>query len=218
MTVPVVAFGSGDDRALLDRAAGAIRAGRAIIYPTDTFYALGVDPWNRAALDLLYRLKGRPEDKPVLLLIPDPSWAWRLWERPHPAVRLLAGRFWPGPLTIVAPPGPGAPPLPPGLGLALRCPGSDPSRALLEATGPLTGTSANLAGVGPPGDARSAAGHFPRGVDLVVDGGTYRGGEVSTIIAADERGVRVVRPGAIGREDLARALDGFFLDNETAVP
>ncbi len=217
MTAPVEAFGSGDDRALLERAACVIRAGRAIIYPTDTFYALGVDPWNRAALDLLYRLKGRPEDKPVLLLIPDPSWAWRLWERPHPAVRLLAGRFWPGPLTIVASPGPGAPPLPPGLGLALRCPGSAPSRALLEATGPLTGTSANRAGAEPPEDARSAAGQFAGGVDLVVDGGTYRGGEVSTIITADERGVRVVRPGAIGPDDLARALDGFFLDNGEAL-
>jgi L-threonylcarbamoyladenylate synthase len=199
-------------RAVVERAATLVAAGGAIIYPTDTFYALGVDPWNASAVGLLYRLKGRPDDKPVLLLIDDPSRAWRLWGEPHPAARRLAERFWPGPLTIVAPPGPGAPPLPAGLGLALRCPGHALAREILAATGPLTGTSANRAGGEPPRDAAAAAASFDAGIGLVVDGGTYRGDAASTVVVADARGVRVVRWGAIGREELMAAAGGFSLD------
>ncbi len=196
-----------EDETALARAVELIRAGQLIIFPTDTFYALGADPYNAAALDALYRLKGRPEDKPVLLLIADRGWAERLWEGIGEETRALMDRFWPGPLTLVALPGVGAPPLPTGRGLALRVPGNPLCRALLASAGvPLTGTSANQAGRPPARSAVEAAACFPRGVALVLDGGTYQGAEGSTLVDVTGGDPVVLREGRITREELKDAL------------
>ncbi len=206
MSAPIIPIGKRGRREALALAAAALRRGGVVAFPTDTFYALGVDPWNGAAVAALYGLKGRPEDKPVLLLVADPSWAGRLWGRVDPSAALLMERFWPGPLTIIAPAGPAAPGLPAGRGLALRMPGNPATLALLARAGiPLTGTSANPSGRLPARSAGEAAGYFPEGLDLVLDGGTYAGGPPSTIVECGPSGPVLVREGAVGAAEIAAA-------------
>jgi L-threonylcarbamoyladenylate synthase len=195
-----------DDHKALDRAAEHIRAGEAVIFPTDTFYALGVDPARPGALERLYRLKGRPDDKPVLLLIGEREWARRLWLMDDTRLEVLAARFWPGPLTIVAAPSASAPRLP-GHGLALRLPDHPPTLGFLRRVGvPLTGTSANPTGRPAPRTAREAADFFPGGVAVVLDGGTYHGRMASTVIRLNPGGFEVLREGLIPAQAVRRAL------------
>jgi L-threonylcarbamoyladenylate synthase len=184
-----------------------------VIYPTETFYALGADPWNQEAMEALHLLKGRPPGKPFLLLIPDPSWAGRLWAWRDPLLPRLAERFWPGPLTLVGPAGPEAPPFFRGGTVGLRLPGCGECRRFLSLAGaPLTGTSANPAGVPPPVTAASAARLFPRGVGLCLDGGTLPGETASTVVEVAAGRLRVLREGRIPASLLRE--EGFPLEGE----
>ena len=198
-----------DDAEALREAARLYREGDLFAFPTDTFYALGADPFNGRAMEVLYRLKGRPTDKPVLLLVGDAALALELWEGPDPGTLKLMERFWPGPLTIIAPPSDRAPRLPGKGGLALRLPGNPWTASLARALGgPVTGTSANPAGEAPPSSAGEVESYFPRGLDLILDGGTSPGERESTIIRMASRGPEIIREGAIAASSIEEALEG----------
>jgi L-threonylcarbamoyladenylate synthase len=190
----------------------AIRAGEVLLFPTDTLYGLGVDPGSEAALDRLFRLKGRDPGKPVPVLLADASLVGRFAAAipaPWPA---LMERFWPGPLTLVFPARAG---LPAGIrsaagAVALRVPGSALCRSVLRAAGgSLTGTSANVAGSGGTGDAAAALRALGAGVDLFVNAGTLPPSPASTLVDLDAAGeVLVLRRGAVPEVDLRRSLGG----------
>ncbi|MGA8892568.1 MAG: Sua5/YciO/YrdC/YwlC family protein, partial [Anaeromyxobacteraceae bacterium] len=90
-------------------AAAALRAGELVVYPTETFYGLGALATLPAALERLTAAKLRPEGKPLPLVAADPAAAFALWARAPDEARRLAARFWPGPLTLVAPAAAGLP-------------------------------------------------------------------------------------------------------------
>lgn len=200
-----------DDENLFQRAAACLSGGGLIAFPTDTFYALGADPYNSGAIEALYRLKGRPPGKPVLLLIADSSQAVKLWGRIDRRCRILMDRFWPGPLTIVGPRGPEAPDLPGRGGIALRVPGNQLTLNLLRYLNrPLTGTSANPCKEPPPRSAMEVAAYFgncQKFLSLVIDGGTYSGEKVSTIIEIGDTGMSLLREGAVPMASLLAALE-----------
>jgi L-threonylcarbamoyladenylate synthase len=188
-----------------------IRAGGVIAYPTDTFYGLGADPGNPAAVRRLFAVKGRKPDRPILLLVRDAS-AVREWAADVPP---LAGRFmerfWPGPLTLVLTARPDvSEELTAGTGtIGLRVPGNELTRRLLASVGTaLTGTSANIAGGGEPRTAAEAAQALGAEIDLVLDGGTTAGGMPSTVLDVTTAVPRVVREGAVGLTDLRTVADG----------
>lgn len=185
--------------------------GGLIAFPTDTFYALGADPFNSAAVDSLYRIKRRPTRKPVMLLISDISWAEKIWGKLDRRAIALMERFWPGPLTIVCPPGPQAPILPGSGGLALRMPGNTLTVSLLSYLNiPLTGTSANPSGKPPPRSADEVARYFsdrPKAVSFILDGGTFRGPSGSTIIGLSPEGLAIIREGLIQTCSLYEVVD-----------
>ena len=191
------------------RAAALIDAGEPVAVPTETVYGLAADAGNPLAVAAIYRAKGRPAFNPLIVHVPDLPAAERLAVL-NPAARALAERFWPGPLTLVAPLRPDAPVaslatagLPT---VALRVPAHPAMRALLEACGrPLAAPSANRSGQISPTRAdhvlRSLDGRIP----LVIDGGPSGLGLESSIVAPGPGSLRLLRPGPIPPEALAAA-------------
>jgi len=197
------------DASPLARPLAALRGGAAIVYPTETFYGLGVRALDADAVAALAALKGRDADKPIAVLVRDVAMLDAIVTRvPAPARRLIE-RFWPGPLTLVLPARPElAPQLTAGSGaIGVRVSSHPVAHALVDALGePLTTTSANPGGAPPAVDVATARGYFGEGVAAYVDGGTLAGGSGSTVLLVADDAARVIRRGAVPLDALAAAL------------
>jgi L-threonylcarbamoyladenylate synthase len=186
-------------------AAEIVTNGGLIAFRTDTFYGLGVDPFNAKAVAHIKRLKGREERKPILLLIGDISDTERLLQSKSAAFERFSKRFWPGPLTIVAAAVKEMPlDITAGTGtVGLRLPDDDNVRFLVRACGgSLTATSANPAGREPAKSASEVQNYFEIGIDLIVDGGEVTVTKPSTVIDIVAVPPRVIREGAISTAQL----------------
>ena len=192
-----------------DEALAALAAGEAIVYPTETFYALGVDALSPRPLERLFAIKGRENDKPVALIAADSAMAFTVAGEVPAQARVLAEAFWPGPLTLVLPARAGIPAVLIGAdgGVGVRVSSHPIARALAAALRrPLTATSANLAGEPPAVELRAARRAFADKVKVFVKGGRLAGGAPSTVVAVDRAGMRVLRPGAVSEHQLAATL------------
>jgi L-threonylcarbamoyladenylate synthase len=191
-------------------AADAIRAalhrGGVVGFPTESTYALGVDPFQEAAVRRLYTIKGREEHKPILVLIGDRAELHRLIRDVPVAAAILMDEFWPGPLTLIFPAGSTVPcAATAGTGtIGIRLPAYDELRGLLRVVGPLTGTSANRSGQPGLTTADAVEDAFGADIDIVLDG-TARGAPSSTVVQTDGE-IRIVRAGAIPAAAVAAAL------------
>ena len=181
-------------------AAKIVSEGGVIAFRTDTFYGLGVDPFNATAVAKIRELKGREENKPILLLLSDGSVADRFIADRSEAFEDVAKRFWPGPLTIV---GVAVSDLPAGITagtgtVGVRVPADDDVRELVRVCGgALTATSANPSGKKPARSAQEVLEYFGDRIDLVIDGGEVTATEPSTVLDVTTTPPRVVREGAI---------------------
>jgi L-threonylcarbamoyladenylate synthase len=190
-------------------AARITHRGGIIAFRTDTFYGLGADPFNASAVGKIRELKGREEAKPILLLISDLSEVDRFITRQSEVFKLVANRFWPGPITLI---GTARPELPVELTagthtIGLRLPNDEYVRSLVrECGGALTATSANASGREPSRTAAEVADYFPKGIDLVLDAGTVTATEPSTVLDLTEDTPQLIREGAVRRELLADLL------------
>jgi L-threonylcarbamoyladenylate synthase len=202
------------DRRLAQRiaeAAALLRGGGIVAYPTETFYGLGALASHHGALERLAAAKLRPEGKPLPLLAGDLAQVERVASLAAPLARHLAGRFWPGPLTLVLPAAPDLDPLVTAGDdtVAIRIPGSEVARALaLAAGGALVSTSANLSGEPPPAEAGALAEALRSRLDGVLDGGPTPGGLPSTIVAVSGNTLRCVREGAVPWSEVEAAARG----------
>ncbi|MBM3594559.1 MAG: threonylcarbamoyl-AMP synthase [Alphaproteobacteria bacterium] len=189
------------------RAAGLLRAGKLAAVPTETVYGLAARADSAPAVAAIYRAKGRPDFNPLIVL----AAAERLAEFDERA-RLLAGRFWPGALTLVLPLRADA-----GLAsavtaglptVALRCPAHPVMRRVLEASGlPLAAPSANRSGAVSPTRPEHVAASLGGAVDAVVDGGACELGLESTIVALrPSGGWALLRPGPVSAAEIAALL------------
>lgn len=157
----------------------SLRAGGAVIFPTDTLYGIGVDPCSETGLNRLLAAKGRDRGKPIPLLLSEVEQVDR-WARhvPTGAARLM-DRFWPGALTLVLPADPGVHPVVTGGGdtVGLRVPDHPVPRALAALlSGAVTGTSANRSGnPGAWGSAEEIVREFTGAVDWILWGGAAAG-------------------------------------------
>ena len=186
----------------IERAAAVIRRGDVVAIPTDTVYGLAVNPFQPAAVARLRRLKQRPEDKPILLLVESRRQAESLTARLPEAFERIVRRFWPGPLTLILPAAAYLPEtITSGTGtIAVRQPGSILTRELIRAARvPLTGTSANISGHPAAESAAQVKRQFPKGLALILDAGPARNRIPSTIVDLTSE-PRVVREGAIPAE------------------
>ncbi|GAT71467.1 translation factor Sua5 [Planomonospora sphaerica] len=193
----------------IDKAAGVLRAGDLVAFPTETVYGLGANAEDSAAVARVFQVKGRPPSHPLIVHIGD---AQQLndWAEDVPATaRLLAERFWPGPLTLVLRRGRRVPLEATG-GLetvAVRVPGHPVALALLSAFGGgIAAPSANRFGSVSPTTADHVRAELGDTVDFVLDGGPCEVGVESTIVDATSATPSVLRPGGVTREDLQAIL------------
>ena len=180
-------------------AARIISEGGVIAFRTDTFYGLGADPFNATAVAKIRELKGREENKPILLLLADASVADRFVADRSNEFEEVARKFWPGPLTIV---GRAVENLPSeitaGTGtVGVRVPADASVRDLVrQCGGVLTGTSANPSGSEPARSAEDVRDYFGDRIDLIVDGGVVTATQPSTVIDVTTSRMRIIRQGA----------------------
>jgi L-threonylcarbamoyladenylate synthase len=184
-----------------------IQSGGMVALPTETYYGLAVDPFAGHAVERLAAVKGRPDGKPILVLIGHRTQLSSLVQEVSPLATVLMDVFWPGPLTILFPALSILPPqLTGGSGtVGVRLTSCEPLARLLEAVGPLTGTSANRAGHPAVCTASEVQEALGRDVDLILDGGRTPGGLPSTVVDG-RHALGVIREGAIARQTLADVL------------
>ena len=187
------------------RAAQVIGEGGVIAFRTDTFYGLGVDPFNREAVRRIKNLKGREDKKPILILVSDAYEADRFISQKSELFEAVRARHWPGALTIVARALMEVPlELTAGSGtIGVRLPDDEEVRALVRACGgALTATSANPAGQSPARTALEVSKYFQTDLDLIIDGGAARTDKPSTVLDVSGESPRVIREGVVTREQL----------------
>jgi L-threonylcarbamoyladenylate synthase len=184
---------------ILTKISSVIARGGVIAFRTDTFYGLGVDPFNRAAICRIKELKGREDRKPVLIVISDYDQLPRFIEDVSPAFDLLAKAFWPGALTLI---GKARAEVPAELtaqtnSLGVRLPNDERVRDLVRACGgALTATSANPSLLAPASTAQKVEAYFGETIDLIVDDGHARSELPSTVVDATSE-PKLIREGVI---------------------
>ena len=185
------------------RAAGLLRQGRLVAFPTETVYGLGADATSDEAVAAIYAAKGRPRFNPLIVHVASLAEARRL-VRFDDRARALARAFWPGPLTLVLPRRRNCPVswlasagLPT---LAIRIPDHPVALDLLRATGrPVVAPSANRSGRVSPTSAADVRRDLGRRVAMILDGGRCRVGVESTVIDLSGPGAVLLRPGGVAK-------------------
>jgi L-threonylcarbamoyladenylate synthase len=197
----------------LDRAAGLLRDGALVSFPTETVYGLGADARNADAVRRVFATKERPAEHPVIVHLADAS-ALSRWARSIPAgAQALAAAFWPGPLTLILPRAAGVSDSVTGGGdsVGLRVPSHPVAQALLQRFAALGGDgvaapSANRFGRVSATTAQHVADDFGAEIALILDGGPCPHGIESTIVAFTESEPLLLRLGAIPVEKIAAVL------------
>jgi len=180
-----------------------LKNGGIVVYPTETFYGLGVKFDMEDSLKKLYNIKQRPEEKAMPLIIGNKGLLSVVAASINDMALLLMDRFWPGPLTLIF------------LAkenlseyitagthtIAARIPGESFALQLAKtANFPITATSANPSGLPPAQDAASVIKYFGDKVDLIIDGGHTSGGLPSTIVDVTGDKIKILREGVIKKE------------------
>lgn len=200
------------ERAAIERAARSLRDGGVVAIPTDTLYGFAVDPFNSAAVQRVFEMKGRRVERALPLVAADTAQV-RAWigDLPPMAAR-LADRFWPGPLTLlVRAPATLAPGVASDRGtVGVRVAAHAVTRALCAASGrPLTATSANRSGGLATDDPDRVAEQFgDLGLDVLLDSGPTPGGPASTIVDVTGPEPALVRSGAISWDEVRACARG----------
>ncbi len=192
----------------LERAASLIRRGRVIAVPTDALYTLVADPFNLRAVRQVYYAKGREIHRALPMLVRDTMMVEDLATEIPPRFRMLARRFWPGPLTIILPASPKVP---------LRATGNTGRLAVRQAKSavcdellarlnqPVIATSANVSGKPTCRSGIEVFGEMDGRVDLVLDGGPCEGMGASTVDITEPEW-KMIREGAITEAEIRDCL------------
>ena len=210
----IVFHPESDPNAVRD-AAAILRRGGLLGIPTETVYGLGADALNEDAVSRIFLAKGRPQDNPLIIHVPDASWLERYCRSVPPAAYQLAERFWPGPLTMILPRRDIVPLQTTG-GLetvGVRCPNHPVTLAIIEAAGvPIAAPSGNTSGRPSPTTAPHMIEDMDGRIDGIVDGGPCTVGVESTIIDLTVTPPRLLRPGGLPLESLRQVLGEVAVD------
>ncbi|HVC34481.1 MAG TPA: L-threonylcarbamoyladenylate synthase [Chloroflexota bacterium] len=193
----------------VERAARALEAGELVIVPTDTVYGVSAALSCPEAVEKIYRVKGRPAEKPIALLVDRIEDVDLVAARIPAAAKTLMARFWPGGLTLILPRQASVPDIVAANGptIAVRMPDHPVPRALVRRLGqPLPTTSANRSGQPSPTTAEQARRELGDGVSIVLDAGPAPGGVESTVIDPTTNPPIVYREGAVSIAALEEAL------------
>lgn len=199
----------GASAELFSRAVDALKRGEVIVFPTETFYGLGADAFNEAAVDRVFSLKGRQAENPIPVIVADEKMLEAVVAEIPLAANRLMERFWPGPLTLVLPAKKNLPALllnrDGGIGVRIS---SHPlaTRLARELGHPITATSANPSGREPSRTLEKARAYFSGQIEIFLDGGRLEGKKGSTVMDVSQDKIRIVREGEIPSEELKRIL------------
>jgi L-threonylcarbamoyladenylate synthase len=184
---------------VIAEAVRVIQAHGVIIYPTETLYGLGTDPFDPAAMERLYAIKGRAAARPIPFLIKDREMLESLVEEVPSVAGELMEQYWPGPLTLIFRAKEDLPPAMRGKDgtIGLRISAHPIAQGIVaQFNAPLTATSANRAGEEDLIDVKRIAGFFGDLVDLIIDNGPVTG-IGSTVVDVTTAPPRIVREGQI---------------------
>ena len=190
---------------IIQQAGTIIKRGGIIVFPTRCLYGLGADAFNAEAVDRVFKIKQRPSQKPILVLIDRRRQLERLVSHVSKAASRIMDHYWPGGVTLVFKAADTVPHhLTAGTGkIGIRLPGHPVAAALVEALGrPLTGTSANLSAK--PGCRRigDLEPQLAQQLDAVLDAGDLKGGNGSTVVDVTARLPRILREGEISEKEI----------------
>ena len=197
--MPTLYLSTENTDRLIAQAVSSLLDGGIIAYPTETLYGLGARYNNEQALTRLYELKRRPHEKTIPIIIGGVEHLSLLVNSVSETAADLIQNFWPGPLTLVFD-------ARSGLSsyitcadkIAVRIPGESFALDLVRAAGfPITATSANISGLPAARDVSMISEYFNDRLDLVIDGGTSRNTQPSTIVDVTRQTAVVLREGAI---------------------
>ncbi len=202
-------------------AAAILREGGLLGIPTETVYGLGADGLNAEAVRHIFEAKGRPQDNPLILHIPDASWLARYCHDVPASAYALAERFWPGPLTMILPRREIVPDaVTCGLDtVGVRCPDHPVTLEIIRAAAvPVAAPSGNRSGRPSPTCARHMLEDMEGRIDAIVDGGPCGVGVESTIIDLTVTPPRLLRPGGLPLEELEEVLGEITVDKAVLSP
>ena len=191
----------------IERGVSILKQGGLVAFPTDTVYGLGACANLSPAVERVYRMKGRPQNMALPLLLADTSQISEVAQSVPPIAWLLANNFLPGALTLVLPKSSSVPDIitAGGKTVAVRIPAHPVPVALAKSLGtPIVGTSANLSGEPSALTAEEVYSQFGDKIDLVIEGGRCPGGIESTVVDVTGETPVVLREGAISREELKK--------------
>jgi len=184
-----------------------LKEGGLVVYPTDTVYGLGCDPFNIEAVKRVFRLKGERR-KPLPILASSIDYVEKIASL-SPEAEKIAKWFWPGPLTLVVLKKPVLPELVTCKldSVGVRVPNHNVALQLISlSNGLLVGTSANKTGKKPPQTAHEAAQQLGGEVDMVLDGGLATLGVASTVVELTSKKLRILREGPISFKEISDVL------------
>ena len=177
-------------------AAAILIEGGIVAFPTETVYGLGANARNKDAVGRIYEIKKRPQGKPLTIHIAELEKLKEITGEISPLAQQLIKRFWPGPLTLILNSKEGEK-------VGIRMPkGTIPSLLIKESGVLVVAPSANLSGKEPAGDAARVKESFDGLIELIVDGGKCEMGVASTVVDLTSSLPKVIRGGAISKEEL----------------
>ncbi len=200
----------------VSQAADVIRRGGLLGIPTETVYGLGANGLDPDAVAAIFAAKGRPQDNPLILHVPDESWLERYCEDIPAVAYELTGRFWPGPLTMILRRKPMVPDaVTAGLDtVGMRCPDCKVTRDIIAAADlPVAAPSGNASGRPSPTSAAAMLEDMEGKIDALVDDGPCSVGVESTIIDLTVAPPRLLRPGGVTLEELEEVLGEVAVDD-----
>lgn len=192
-----------------------IACGGLLGIPTETVYGLGANGLDPKAVKAIFKAKGRPQDNPLILHVPDVSWLERYCEDIPAVAYELADRFWPGPLTMILYRKPIVPDVvTAGLDtVGMRCPDCAVTRAVIAAADvPIAAPSGNASGRPSPTTANAMLEDMDGKIQAILDDGPCAVGVESTIIDLTVQPPRLLRPGGVTLEELEEVLGDVEVD------
>ncbi|MBU3933151.1 MAG: threonylcarbamoyl-AMP synthase [Candidatus Omnitrophica bacterium] len=191
----------------IKKAAQVIKKGGIVAFPTETVYGLAADFFNKQAVDRIFEVKKRPKDKPLSVQIEDITYLEKLACDIPAFAYQLAGKFWPGPLTLVLPARPeynwAGGKANRGGTIGVRIPDNKIARSLIkESATALVAPSANLSAEPAAKTAQELMHSFNGLIEMVIDSGPVELGIPSTVVDLTVCPYKILREGAISRKDL----------------
>ncbi len=195
---------------VISQALSILKSGGLVAFPTDTVYGLGCLALDGKAVESIYIAKDRPAEKAIPILIGEIMDTIKVALDFPQSARLLAFRFWPGPLTCILPK---KPTLPEAVSatptVGIRIPDQGFARVLLRAAGPMAVTSANISGRPSPSTAKEVYAQLKGRIPLIIDGGTTPGGVPSTVVDCTTKEIKILREGPISEDEIRHTLQNI---------